>query len=819
MQARCPDHILQIPAWPGSETVFTGYPSLTLFRYVARVSKTPAKPSTARDLPVMALLGLCDPPEGDWDHFRAIQYTGLARYAILRVVTNLVLGLMVCQLFSGFVPLWQLAGWMGMLGASLYFPTVLYRHSGMVNHDHVARRFVLQLVAATSLIAFVWCVPILVFAPMATQMELAAVWTILAALVVGGTLLLNALPLGAFVFNLVLMAASVIAFWQGENIVTVGAIVCFSILLALSGFENARAYLMFKFSEQGLAEKDEVVSLLLREFEEGDADWLWQIDAGRRIVAASPRFAFAAGREASEIEGMPLTQLIAGKHWESGNLAPSLHILSDKLTKRESFSNLVVKVHGEEKTYWWELSASPRYDDNGTFMGFRGVGSDVTESRESAEKIARLARFDTLTGLPNRLQLTEALDRALKECEQWNCRCGFLMIDLDRFKSVNDTLGHLVGDRLLAQVSLRLRSLMGKDELCGRLGGDEFAVVMRDTGDGQRISDLAGRIIDVLSRPYEVDQHTLFIGASVGSATGTRDGRTVETLMRSADLALYRSKDEGGGRHNVYEPKLHSHAEERRVMEIALRKALEKDEFSLAYQPVVDASSESLVAFEALIRWSNPEFGQVSPARFIPLAEDARLVVPIGNWVLHRACREAVTWPANVRVAVNVSAEQLYEPDFVETVVEALSETGLAPQRLELEVTESVFLREGSRAGETLDQILALGVGLSLDDFGTGYSALGYLSKTRFTTIKVDRSFVQGAARGAQESIAIIRAVVAMAESLGMSTTAEGAETEHEVQVIRELGCKKIQGYFYGRPMTADDVQSLFGGQQTAMFG
>ncbi|WP_231733269.1 MULTISPECIES: hypothetical protein [unclassified Blastomonas] len=206
------------------------------------MSKPPAKPSTARDLPVMALLGLCDPPEGDWDHFRAIQYTGLARYAILRVVTNLVLGLMVCQLFSGFVPLWQLAGWMGMLGASLYFPTVLYRHSGMVNHDHVARRFVLQLVAATSLIAFVWCVPILVFAPMATQMELAAVWTILAALVVGGTLLLNALPLGAFVFNLVLMAASVIAFWQGENIVTVGAIVCFSILLALSGFENARAY-------------------------------------------------------------------------------------------------------------------------------------------------------------------------------------------------------------------------------------------------------------------------------------------------------------------------------------------------------------------------------------------------------------------------------------------------------------------------------------------------------------------------------------------------------------------------------------------------
>lgn len=773
----------------------------------------------ASDLPVMAVLGLRDPAKGDWDHFRAIQYTGLARYANLRVMTNLVLGLMVCQLFAGSLPLWYLVGWMALLGAALCIPAIVYRQSGMVNHDHVARRFVLQLVAATSLIAFVWCIPILVFAPMAGPVELATVWTIVAALVVGSTLLLNALPLGAFLFNLVLMTASIIAYWQIGDMVTIGAIACFSILLALSGFENARAYLMFKLSEVGLAEKDEVVSLLLREFEEGDADWLWQIDSARRIIAASPRFAFASGREAKDIEGLPITQLIAGKAWESGNLPPSLHILSDKLTRRESFSNLVVKVLSEDKVLWWELSASPKYDESGAFIGFRGVGSNVTENRESAEKIARLARYDTLTGLPNRVQITEALDRALQECEKWNCRCGLLMIDLDRFKSVNDTLGHLVGDRLLAQVSLRMRSLMGKDEMCGRLGGDEFAVVMRDTGDGQRISDLAGRIIDVLSRPYEVDENTLFIGASVGSANGMRDGRTVETLMRSADLALYRSKDEGGGRHNVYEPKLHSHAEERRVMEMALRKALEKDEFTLAYQPVVDAASESLVGFEALLRWFNPELGQISPAKFIPLAEDARLVVPIGNWVLHRACREAVSWPANVKVAVNVSAEQLYEADFVDTVVEALSETGLPPQRLELEVTESVFLREGSRASETLDRILALGVGLSLDDFGTGYSALGYLSKTRFTTIKVDRSFVQGAAQGLPASIAIIRAVVAMADSLGMSTTAEGAETQHEVDVIRGLGCKKIQGYFYGRPMGAEDVTELFGEYRASHFG
>ncbi|WP_373487180.1 putative bifunctional diguanylate cyclase/phosphodiesterase [Blastomonas sp.] len=775
--------------------------------------------SSPAGLPVLAVLGLRNPAEADWDHFRAIQYTGLSRYAISRVMTNLVLGTLVCQLFAGIVPGLYLVGWMVMLGLALYFPAIVYRQSGMANHDHVARRFVLQLVAATSLIALVWTIPILVFAPMAGPVELATVWTILAALVVGGTLLLNALPLGAVLFNLVLMGASMIAYWQVGNMVTIGAIACFSILLALSGFENARAYLLFKVSEFGLAEKEEVVSLLLREFEEGDADWLWQIDKQRRIVNVSQRFAFAAGMEAQALEGMLLTQLIAGKNWESGKLPSSLHMLADKLTKRESFSNLIVKMQGETAVRWWELSASPKFDDAGGFIGFRGVGSDVTESRESAEKIARMARFDTLTGLPNRLQITEALDLAISECEKWNCRCGFLMLDLDRFKSVNDTLGHVVGDRLLAQVSLRLRSLMGKNEMCGRLGGDEFAVVMRDLGDSQRLSELAGRIVDVLSRPYEVDQHTLFIGASIGSAIGPRDGRTVEMLMRSADLALYRSKDQGGGRHNAYEPQLHSHAEERRVMEIALRKALEKDEFTLAFQPVVDAASESLVGFEALLRWFNPEFGQVSPSKFIPLAEDARLVVPIGNWVLHRACKEAVLWPGNIKVAVNVSAEQLYEADFIETVVEALSESGLSPQRLELEVTESVFLREGSRASETLDGILALGVGLSLDDFGTGYSALGYLSKTRFTTIKVDRSFVQGAARDLPESIAIIRAVVAMADSLGMSTTAEGAETQHEVDIIRGLGCKKIQGYFYGRPMGADDVHDLFAEYRKTTYG
>jgi len=467
-----------------------------------------------------------------------------------------------------------------------------------------------------------------------------------------------------------------------------------------------------------------------------------------------------------------------------------------------------VQINGMPR--WWELSGTPKLDEHGSFAGFRGVGSDVTEARESSDKIAHMARYDTLTGLPNRMMLTEALGEALAYAEQWRTRCAFLMIDLDRFKAVNDTLGHLVGDQLLAMVSKRLKEQMTENELCGRLGGDEFAVVIRDASDYEHVQRVARRIIDRLSQPYEVDHHTLYVGASVGSAVGPRDGQTVETLMRNADLALYRSKDVGGGEHFTYEPALHTQAEERRKLEFALRRALEANEFTLNYQPVVDSMSESLVSFEALLRWSNPEHGMVSPAKFIPLAEDTRLIVPIGEWVLREACREASRWPHNVRVAVNVSGEQLLDNNFAASVVGALSSSGLAPNRLDIEVTESIFVRDSNQAQAALEQVMALGCQISLDDFGTGYSSLGYLRKMRFSNIKVDRSFVQGAATGNPESLAIIRAVVAMADSLDMSTTAEGVETEAELAMIRKLGCKKIQGYYFGRPMSAADAMRLF---------
>jgi diguanylate cyclase (GGDEF)-like protein/PAS domain S-box-containing protein len=665
--------------------------------------------------------------------------------------------------------------------------------------------------ATTAMLSgLVWGVAIMFFPLFGTPGDLMAMLLVVAMLMSASVFFYTAAPLGIVCYIAIIGFATVLhlaiaGLWAG-----LVAALLFTMVALLGTIEVGRTFLTARFAEAAVAEKEEVVSLLLREFEENEADWLWEVDTARRLRSVSPRFAFALGRPQVEVEGMPLLELVAGRNWNTGQFPASLHDLAEKLKDRENFSNMLVQVSilGEER--WWELSGTPIRDDRGRFTGFRGVGSDVTEQRKSSEKIAYLARFDTLTQLPNRLQLTEALGEGLRYAEQWRTRCALLMVDLDRFKSVNDSLGHMTGDKLLAQVSARLKSLMGENQLCGRLGGDEFAIVIRDLHKADEINELAKRVIERLSEPYQVDQHTLYVGASVGSAMGPRDGKTVEELMRNADLALYRAKDAGGGEHCRFEPVLHASAEERRQLEVALRKALGRDEMELHYQPVVDSRSEKVVSFEALVRWNSADHGFVSPGKFIPLAEDTRLIVPIGKWVMRKACEEARNWPDHVKVNVNVSPEQLLEPGFHQEVVEALAVSGLRPERLEVEVTESIFLRDASVARNALEQVMALGCSVALDDFGTGYSSLGYIRKLRFSTIKVDRTFVQGAAQGSAESLAIINAVVAMAKSLDMTTTAEGVETAGEAELIRNLGCEKIQGYYFGRPMPSYEALRLF---------
>jgi diguanylate cyclase (GGDEF)-like protein/PAS domain S-box-containing protein len=781
---------------------------------VSQVSPIPV--SNASQLGVRTVLGLSDLPDGENARLRIGQSESLKRLPVMRFTGHLACGLMTVTMFSPSVPMSILAAWAVALLLALVNAARLDTSLCEGERRPLMRIEIVRHAIGVGFCSLLWGVALLEFPLFSGPTERYALWTLVAMLIAGSAANMSATPLSTIVFAAIAGVAAAASFGLAGEWPFAIAALTFVTVVTIACFETARTYISARIAEAGVVEKDEVVSLLLKEFEENEADWLWQIDTSRRVRAASPRFAYALGCDPEKIEGESLIRLIAGETWERGDFPRSLHDLAERLKRRESFSNLLVQVHLADGRRWWELSGTPMRDENGSFIGFRGVGSDVTEQRDRDDKIAYLARYDTLTGLPNRLMLTEALGEALRYADQWKSRCAFLMIDLDRFKQVNDSLGHQVGDRLLAQVSHRLMQVMTENEQCGRLGGDEFAVVIRDASDSGQVEKVANAIIEALSRPYLVDNHTLYIGASVGSALGPRDGSSVETLMRNADLALYKAKDEGGNTHFAYLPALHADAEERRKLELSLRAAIGKEELQLHFQPVVDARSEAVLSFEALLRWNSSEHGFVSPGKFIPLAEDTRLIVPIGNWVLHEACREAVRWPSHIKVAVNVSGEQLLEPGFSNTVVRALADTGLPAGRLEVEVTESVFLRDGRTARQTLEEIMALGCTIALDDFGTGYSSLGYLRTLRFSTIKVDRSFVQGAAQGSRESLAIINAVVAMAKSMEMTTTAEGVEDEAQAQMICQLGCTKIQGFYFGRPMEAREARALLAKPQAA---
>ena len=462
---------------------------------------------------------------------------------------------------------------------------------------------------------------------------------------------------------------------------------------------------------------------------------------------------------------------------------------------------MVVRPASDQDVHW-SLSGNPIFDDRGRFLGFRGIGTDLTEQRRSEREITRLARFDSLTGLPNRAMMRQTLEEALRNAAHRQKGCALFMIDLDRFKNVNDTLGHPIGDALLRQVADRLKSVMGNHGQVGRLGGDEFQAVLPGIVDIGLLESLARTLIEQVSRPYVIEGHKVTIGASVGIAIGDPGRASADAMVRNADLALYAAKAAGRGKHCFYQPSMHSEAAERQLLENDLRQAIERGELSVAYQPIVHAAGEDISGFEALVRWQHPTRGPISPDLFVPLAEEAgpdrqdRRVGP------SHGARGSGQWPDHVRISVNLSPLQFNDPGVVGVVAEHLKETGVRAERLELEITEGVFLAEGETTDDTFAKLKALGVRLALDDFGTGYSSLGYLKKAPFDKIKIDQSFVRGAAStsATNRNAAIIRAIVTLAETLGMDTCAEGVETHDDLQLIRELGVSMVQGYIFGRP-------------------
>jgi len=606
-----------------------------------------------------------------------------------------------------------------------------------------------------------------------------------------------------------------VAIASGFTLVSAIALLSFACLV-VSVARMARMDHVHEAAHAERTHQDALARRLVLEFEEHGSGWFWQTDRQGRLV-------YLSGKVAEEVaaNGMPAIGQLLTAVFKVDSASPDTErTLGFHLSSRTSFSDYSVRPVAEVAERWWSISGRPMMDSMNRFQGFVGSGSDLTQKRQSEAEITRLALFDGLTGLANRQRMRLSLDQTLAATQSGVRATSLFLLDLDRFKAVNDTLGHQTGDALLKQVGQRLQRSVGDAGLVGRLGGDEFKVVLPREANRDRLAELARTIIASLSQPYFIDGSSITIGCSIGIAIAPEDGSDSETLVRNADLALYAAKADGRGIHRFYRTELLLGAQSRKQLEDDLRKALVQDEFHVAYQPVVCARTERIVGYEALLRWDHPTRGAVSPADFIPVAEDCGLIEAIGEWVLRTACDEAATWPEDIRVAVNVSPIQFANPALPAIVTSALARAGIRAERLELEITEGVFVDESASSEKMFRSLKGVGVRLALDDFGTGYSSLGYLKKAPFDKIKIDQSFVRGATMPGNRNAAIIKAIVTLADTLGMETTAEGAEVQDEIQLIRDLGCSHIQGFVYGKAARADAVIEQLranGGMATAI--
>jgi diguanylate cyclase (GGDEF)-like protein len=546
-----------------------------------------------------------------------------------------------------------------------------------------------------------------------------------------------------------------------------------------------------------MGSQSESASLLLQEYEQRGVGWLWQIDGDNRVTYISSRMSALLARPSGQLLGQPLPGLLGG-HAELGRV----------LLAKRPFHNLEMELKTPHGPRWIAMAGDPIIDTAGRFEGFRGVGSDITDIRQTQERLTHLANVDVLSGLPNRGRVRQLLGDALRTATASNVPCAIMFLDLDGFKPVNDTFGHPKGDAVLRAVAKRLCDQVGPDGHVGRMGGDEFAVVVPDAQSRKKVEQLADRIIAAVAEPYTIDGVEIRIGVSIGCAFGPIDGATVDDLILKADLALYQAKDAGRGVARYFSHELQHEQEDRVRLEADIRAALEVRQFHLAFQPLVSAKTQKLVGFEALLRWNHPKRGFVPPNVFIPIAEECGLMGALGDFVIDEACKAAASWPEPITVALNISPKQIILPALPNMVSQALARHKLPGNRIELEVTEGVFLDDDTRTLAVLGRLRQLGVGIALDDFGTGYSSIGYLNKAVFHKLKIDGSFVREAGNKVG-NVAIIQSIVQLAKSFRMSVTAEGVETAEDFERMRDLGCDTIQGYLFGKPLSYDRANQM----------
>ncbi|OYV34187.1 MAG: hypothetical protein B7Z80_21895 [Rhodospirillales bacterium 20-64-7] len=553
-----------------------------------------------------------------------------------------------------------------------------------------------------------------------------------------------------------------------------------------------------------LERQNETIALFLQDYVDNGSDWLWEIDADLTLRHVSPRLAEVARQPAHELEGMPLVDLLHVDDDEAGNV-PLVRLLKD----RAPFRNLTLTVRVGSEVRWWTITGRPVTGPGGCFQGYRGIGSDITEARRAEDRVRYLASHDSLTGLANRQLFRDCLALAQsggdgtvpgsQRPESPQQRCVVLLLDLDRFKSVNDSFGHAVGDELLIAVAERLRRCVREGSVVARLGGDEFGI-LTTVQDAPEAAAIAQRIVETLSRDYALAGGRQTIGASVGISFVGPDDQTPVDCMRRADLALYAAKAAGRGVHRIYADDMINDQHDRLTLQADLRFAIANDGLTIRYQPIFDIRDGRIKSVEALCRWNHPTLGAIPPSRFIPLAEETGLIAELGDWILAHACDAAAGWPCGVRISINISPLEIKGGDFAVRLDRVLKDTGLPPERLELELTEHSYLDAARDSLETLQGLRDKGIRLILDDFGTGYSSLSYLTSFMCDGIKIDASFIRDLEDNPAKA-AVVRAIAQLATDLSIPVTAEGVEKRPQRELLRKYHINFAQGFFLQVPV------------------
>jgi diguanylate cyclase (GGDEF)-like protein len=633
--------------------------------------------------------------------------------------------------------------------------------------------------------------------------------------VFAGTIAMAPLPRASLSFNVTSTVAgciSVVLAGTADVVPFIGALIALCIVAGYASAVFSIVIAQHHFSGLALNERNQDVGLLMQDFAEQTSQWLWRITADGKFTNVPDVLAQFLGQKSENLTGTVLMDhmnkltLKQSRYTDEGD---KLLMLANHLHLKEAFRDVAFQVAHADHRAWWSISAQPVYDANDSFDGFRGVIEDVSERYAETEEIIQLAHYDSLTGLHNRASFIDQISSAWQRCKITGREFALLSIDLDHFKQVNDTFGHPAGDALLREAAQRITSMIGPRDIAARLGGDEFAVLHWVEGNHDFIPIIAQKIIAHLHETFIIDNCPVRIGASIGMAIAPLHGTDPDSLARNGDAALYRAKAAGRGNAVMFDDSMQDWLQRRRRLEADLRVAVSSGALQLAFQPVIDTKNRTISACEALVRWNHPEFGWVSPGEFVAIAEEAGLILGLGEWVLREACKTANTWPGNISVAVNLSSHQLQAGTLLKVVQETLIETGFPANRLDLEVTETVVLDATQNVLDVMHKLRAMGVKISLDDFGTGYSSLSYLRSFPFDRIKIDRSFVIDALESAT-SAAIVETIIQLAQRLNMGLTVEGVETMPQYELVKRLGADCIQGYLFSKPLLSDDLNLWF---------